>query len=82
MIEFLTVFIIQMVFIFLIDNKYRILHSDDIKQAMMFQGLIALMYIIAIPLIAKGTFSSAIGYIGGSVLGTFLSWKWHKNKRK
>lgn len=73
----LLVFIVQAVFMFFIDHKYRFLSDGDIKKVVMFQGVIATMYVFVIPMIASGETLSLLAYIFGSVAGTFASHKIH-----
>lgn len=78
MISALMVFVVQAVFMFFIDHKYRFLSDGNINNVMMFQAVIATMYVFVIPMISKGEIPSLLAYIFGSVLGTYVSHKLHK----
>lgn len=80
MIEFLSTFIVQSVFLFVLDHKYRMMHTNNINAQLMFQGFIATMYVIVIPLLAKGSVFASIGYIAGSIFGSYLSYRMHHRK--
>lgn len=73
MAELLIIFIIQAVFIFMLDHKVRMLHGNDVQQLVLFQTMIGTMYVIVIPLLAVGGIAAGIAYVLGSVTGTIVS---------
>ena len=75
--DFVLVLIVQSLFMFFIDHKYRLLNNNSVEKIMLFQGIIATMYVFIIPMIAKGDILASIGYILGSVIGTYISYKIH-----
>ena len=77
----LLVFFVQAIFMFFIDHKYRFLSDNNINKLILFQGIIATMYVFVIPMIAKGDIYTSIAYISGSIAGTAISYKFH-NKDK
>lgn len=81
MLDASIVFIVQAVFMFFIDHKYRFLSSGNIKKLLIFQGAIATMYVFVIPMIANGENLTSIAYIFGSVTGTYISHELHKKER-
>lgn len=74
----LIVFVVQSVFMFFIDHKYRFLSGGSFEKLMFFQGVIATMYVFVIPMIARGDTLTSIAYIFGSMFGTYISHKTHK----
>ena len=82
MIDALIVLIVQTLFIFSLDHKYRFLNSGKIQQQILFQGIIATMYVFVIPMIAKGDIYSSLAYIAGSIAGTAISYKVHHRKER
>ncbi len=77
MIDAVLVFIVQSVFMFFIDHKYRFLSTGNIEKLIMFQATIATMYVFVIPMIASGEVITSIAYIFGSIAGTYISHKLH-----
>lgn len=78
MISAFIVFVVQVVFMFFIDHKYRFLSDGSMGRLLMFQGVISTMYVFIIPMVAKGQFLSSIAYIIGSIVGSYISYKLHK----
>lgn len=76
----IIVLVVQAVFMFFIDHKYRFLHSGHLIRLLTFQATIATMYVFVIPMIASGESITAVAYIAGSVLGTYISHVLHIKK--
>jgi len=81
MVDFLMVLVVQALFMFTIDHKYRLLNSGSVNTLIMFQGIIASMYVVVIPMIAVGGIAAGMGYVLGSMLGTYTSHRLHKDKQ-
>ena len=75
------VFIVQAIFMFFIDHKYRFLSDGTLNKLLIFQGMISVMYVFVIPMIAKGESASSIAYILGSVVGTYISYIINKRSK-
>ena len=78
MIDSIIVLVVQSVFMFFIDHKYRFLSDGAIEKLLFFQALIASMYVFVIPLIAKGSIATSLAYIVGSILGSYISHRVHR----
>lgn len=78
MIESASVFVTQAAFMFFIDHKYRLLTDGKVEKLILFQGLIATMYVFIIPMVARGDMVTSVSYIAGAVAGTYLSYRIHK----
>ena len=82
MLNVILVFVVQAIFMFFIDHKYRFLTDNNINKLLIFQGIIATMYVFVIPMIAKGDTYTSLAYIAGSIAGTAISYKTHKKGNK
>lgn len=76
--EVFIVFFVQSVFMFFIDHKYRFLSDGSFEKLILFQSIIATMYVFVIPMIARCDTETSLAYIFGSVAWTYISHKVHK----